>query len=60
MRSGVIYVDLEKASFIPDPDVLYSPQRSLDVLEKTVLDNFRNLSSVQISVDGLQPLDKSR
>jgi hypothetical protein len=59
-RDGTIYVDLAKSSFIPDPDVLYSPQMSLDVLEKTLLDNFNNLKSVKFFVDGHAPFEKSR
>jgi hypothetical protein len=60
VRDRVIYVDLKKASFIPDPDVLYSPETSLDVLKKTLLDNFRDLSSVYVSVDGQALIDKNR
>lgn len=59
-RGGTIYVDLAKASFIPDPDVLYSPQMSLDVLEKTLMDNFNNLKAVKFFVDGYAPFEKSR
>ncbi len=59
-RNGTIYVDLEKASFIPDPDVLYSPQMSLDVLEKTLKDNFDNVKAVEFFIDGHAPFEKSR
>jgi len=60
VRGSIIYLDLGKSSFIPDPDVLYSPQTSLDVLKKTVLDHFRNLSAIEISVEGQMAFDKTR
>jgi len=60
VRGSTIYLDLGKASFIPDPDVLYSPETSLDVLKKTVLDHFRNLSAIEVSVEGQMAFDKTR
>ncbi len=52
VRGTTIYVDLSKESFIPDPDVIYSPLIALDVLKATLMDNFRDVSQVTISVGG--------
>ena len=48
----MIYVDLKKDSFIPDPDVIYSPVMALKVLKATLMDNFAGISDVRISVGG--------
>ena len=52
VRNATIYVDLSKESFIPDPDVIYSPLVALDVLKATLMDNFTGVSQVKFSVDG--------
>jgi hypothetical protein len=52
VRGGTVYVDLKKESFIPDPDVIYSPQMALDVLKATLMDNFAGVSHVFVSVGG--------
>jgi hypothetical protein len=52
VRNATIYVDLSKESFIPDPDVIYSPMTALDVLKATLKDNFTGVSQVKFSVDG--------
>jgi len=52
VRNGTIYVDLSKESFIPDPDVIYSPLVALDVLKATLMDNFTGVSQVRFSVEG--------
>jgi len=52
VRGGTVYVDLKKESFIPDPDVIYSPQMALDVLKATLMDNFAGISHVFVSVGG--------
>jgi hypothetical protein len=52
LRGSILYVDLSKESFIPDPDVIYSPVIALDVLKATLKDNFTGVSQVTISVGG--------
>ena len=52
VRQQTIYVDLAKDSFIPDPDVIYSPVTALKVLKATLMDNFVGISDVRISVGG--------
>lgn len=52
VRGGSVYVDLKKTAFIPDPDVIYSPQTALDVLKATLMDNFAGVSHVFVSVAG--------
>ncbi len=52
VRGDTVYIDLKKQSFIPDPDVIYSPQMALDVLKATLMDNFAGVSHVWISVGG--------
>ena len=52
VRQGLIYVDLKKDSFIPDPDVIYSPVTALKVLKATLMDNFAGIFDVRISVGG--------
>jgi hypothetical protein len=52
VRGSNVYVDLKKESFIPDPDVIYSPQTALDVLKATLMDNFAGVSHVFVSVGG--------
>jgi len=52
VRGGTVYVDLSKGSFIPDPDAIYSPVISLDVLRHTITNNFTGVSQVVFSVEG--------
>ena len=52
LRNGSLYVDLSKESFIPDPDAIYSPVKALAILKATLMDNFKGLSNVKISVGG--------
>jgi hypothetical protein len=52
VRGSTVYVDLKKEAFIPDPDVIYSPQTALDVLKATLMDNFAGVSHVFVSVGG--------
>ena len=52
VRGDTVYVDLKKEAFIPDPDVIYSPQTALDVLKATLMDNFAGVSHVFVSVGG--------
>ena len=52
VRQNTIYVDLEQDSFLPDPDVIYSPVTALKVLKATLMDNFAGVSDVRISVGG--------
>ena len=52
VRGNTVYLDLTKESFIPDPDVIYSPVLALDVLKATLMDNFSGVSNVWISVGG--------
>jgi len=52
VRGQAIYVDLSKESFIPDPDVIYSPLTALEVLKATLQDNFTGVSQVIVSVGG--------
>lgn len=52
VRGSTVYLDLTKESFIPDPDVIYSPVMALDVLKATLMDNFAGVSNVQFSVGG--------
>lgn len=52
VRNSAIYVDLTKESFNPDPDVIYSPVKALDVLKTTLMDNFTGVSQVKFSVEG--------
>lgn len=52
VRNAVVYVDLFKQSFNPDPDVIYSPMVSLDILRHTITNNFTGVSQVVFSVEG--------
>lgn len=52
VRQGTIYIDLSKASFIPDTDAVYSPKEALEVLKATLTDNFAGISRVLVSVEG--------
>ena len=52
VRQGIVYVDLSKEAFNPDPDVLYSPVADLKVLKATLKDNFSWISTVFVSIDG--------
>jgi len=52
VRGETVYVDLAEESFNPDPDVLYSPVKALDVLKATLMDNFTGVSKVMISIGG--------
>lgn len=51
-REGKVFVDLSEEAFLPDDDVIYSPQVALEVLKATLLDNFAGVSQVMISVGG--------
>jgi len=60
VRGDTLYMDLSKEAFLPDPDVVYSPQMALDVLRSTLMDNFPGVSHVFISVGGEPEQGKSR
>jgi len=51
-RDGKVFIDLSEEAFLPDHDVIYSPQVALEVLKATLLDNFAGVSHVMISVGG--------
>lgn len=52
VRDAKLYVDLSEEAFLPDPDVIYSPEVALEVLKATLMDNFADVSQVMISVGG--------
>ena len=52
VRPSGVYLDLSKNCFIPDADVVSSPQAALNVLKATLMDNFPGVSAVNISVGG--------
>lgn len=52
VRDDEVYIDLSKSSLIPDPDVLYSPVKAIEILENTVMANFPGISRVRVSVGG--------
>jgi hypothetical protein len=52
VRQGKVYIDLSKEAFIPDADVVYSPRMALEVLKKTLMDNFVGVTQVLVSVGG--------
>lgn len=52
VRAGKVYIDLSEEAFLPDHDVIYSPQVALEVLKATLMDNFAGVSQVMISVGG--------
>lgn len=52
VRGGTVYLDLTKASFAQDLDVVCAPELALEVLRKTLKDNFPGLEAVKVSVEG--------
>jgi hypothetical protein len=52
VRDGKVFIDLSEEAFLPDHDVIYSPQVALEVLKATLMDNFAGVSHVMISVGG--------
>lgn len=55
VREEVLYVDLSPAAVAQSPDVRVEFRRSLALLRRNVLFNFRALEKVVITVDGQEP-----
>ena len=55
LNGDTVYVDLDGRSIVDSPDVRVTAAQSIDALRYTLLQNFRFLESVVVTVDGNVP-----